>query len=78
MSPIFPSIPLHGRCKEASIFINSVVTAYRLRVAVQDYLVGSGNFNADAIVAVAFVGMEIENENKPRSLKYNDLVAFML
>lgn len=78
MSPVFPPIPLHGRCEEASTLIEPVVAARFLRVTVQDNLVFSGHFNADAVVAVALAGMEVENEDKPRSLKHNDFVAFML
>lgn len=78
MSPVFSPIPLHGRCEEAGILIEPVVAAHFLCVTVEDNLVLSGHFNADAVVAEALVGMKVENKDESRSLKDNDLVAFML
>ena len=78
MCPVFPSIPLHGCREETCSFINPVMATNSFRVAVQYYFVRSRHFDPNTVVAEASVCVEVEDENKSCSLKYNYLVSFVL
>lgn len=78
VSPVASTIPLHWCREESGIRINPVEASKISCVGIKDDAISSGRVNANAVVAEALCGMEVENENQSSSFKNNDFVSLML
>ena len=78
MGPVLAVVPLHWRRKESDALINSSETAKVLGITVEHRTISAWYLDTDAVVAIAIRGVEVEDEDKPCSLKNDYLVTLML
>lgn len=78
MCPILASIPFHRSSEETGSLVDSVVSTDLLGVSVEHHAISARHIDANAVVAEALRGVEVEDEYQSSSLKDNHLVILVL